>query len=167
MKVTFLGTGGSYPTPARNITAHYARVKGESLLFDCGEGTQRQLQRSGARFGVNRIFISHTDLDRVSGLPGYLGILVADLQRQDRRISGTVDVDQAEVLLVEELSHSVAIRLRRDEAPQVIDEVDVVSKAAGGDLVERIGETRIVRPRDLREVTVSWLLIRGLDSWEK
>ena len=137
MKVTFLGTGGSYPTPARNITAHYARVKGESLLFDCGEGTQRQLQRSGARFGVNRIFISHTHLDHVSGLPGYLG---------------TVDVDQAEVLLVEELSHSVAIRLRRDEAPQVIDEVDVVSKAAGGDLVERIGETRIVRPRDLREV---------------
>lgn len=73
MKVTFLGTGGAYPTPSRNITAHVARVKGESILFDCGEGTQRQLQRSGAKFSVHRVFFSHLHLDHVSGLPGYLG----------------------------------------------------------------------------------------------
>ena len=71
----FLGTGGSYPTARRNVTAHQVRVKGESLLFDCGEGTQRQLQKSGAPFSASRIFISHTHLDHVSGLPGYLGTL--------------------------------------------------------------------------------------------
>jgi ribonuclease Z len=75
MKVTFLGTGGSYPTAWRNVAAHHVRVKGESLLFDCGEGTQRQLQKSAAAFSANRIFISHTHLDHVSGLPGYLGTL--------------------------------------------------------------------------------------------
>jgi len=75
MKVTFLGTGGAHPTPWRNVTAHAVRVKGESLLFDCGEGTQRQLQKSGARFSVHRILFSHLHLDHVSGLPGYLGTL--------------------------------------------------------------------------------------------
>jgi ribonuclease Z len=75
MKITFLGTGGSYPTIQRSVTAHAVRVKGESLLFDCGEGAQRQLQKSGARFAANRIFISHLHLDHVSGLPGYLGTM--------------------------------------------------------------------------------------------
>jgi ribonuclease Z len=88
MKVTFLGTGGSYPTIGRNVTAHHVRVKGESLLFDCGEGTQRQLQRSSAGFSVHRIFISHTHLDHVSGLPGYLGTLGLHRRTEPIRIYG-------------------------------------------------------------------------------
>jgi len=75
MKVTFLGTGGACPTPRRNVTAHLVRVKGESVLLDCGEGTQRQLQKSAGRFSVHRIFFSHLHLDHVSGLPGYLGTM--------------------------------------------------------------------------------------------
>ena len=75
MKVIFLGTGGACPTPQRNVTAHLVRVKGESILLDCGEGTQRQLQKSSGRFSVHRIFFSHLHLDHVSGLPGYLGTM--------------------------------------------------------------------------------------------
>ena len=88
MKVTFLGTGGTYPTAARNVTSHAVRVKGESILFDCGEGTQRQLQRSGARFGVQRIFFSHLHLDHVLGLPGYLGTLGLLGRKDPMRIYG-------------------------------------------------------------------------------
>jgi len=88
MKVTFLGTGGSYPTIRRNVTAHHVRVKGESLLFDCGEGTQRQLQRSAAGFSAHRIFISHTHLDHVSGIPGYLGTLGLLRRTEPVRIYG-------------------------------------------------------------------------------
>jgi ribonuclease Z len=88
MKVTFLGTGGAYPTTARNITSHAVRVKGESLLFDCGEGTQRQLQKSGARFSVHRILFSHLHLDHVSGLPGYLGTLGLLRRAEPLRIYG-------------------------------------------------------------------------------
>jgi ribonuclease Z len=88
MQVTFLGTGGAYPTPWRNVTAHAVRVKGESLLFDCGEGTQRQLQKSGARFSAHRIFFSHLHLDHVSGLPGYLGTLGLLRRSEPLRIYG-------------------------------------------------------------------------------
>ena len=88
MKVTFLGTGGSYPTVRRNVTAHHVRVKGESLLLDCGEGTQRQLQRSGAGFPVHRIFVSHTHLDHVSGLPGYLGTMGLHGRKEPLRLYG-------------------------------------------------------------------------------
>lgn len=88
MKVTFLGTGGSYPTIGRNVTAHHVRVKGESVLFDCGEGTQRQLQRSAAGFSVHRIFISHTHLDHVSGVPGFLGTLGLLRRSEPMRIYG-------------------------------------------------------------------------------
>lgn len=72
MKVTFLGTGGSFPTERRNVTAHAVWVQGETLLFDCGEGAQRQLRRSRHRFTVDRIFLSHLHLDHVLGLPGYI-----------------------------------------------------------------------------------------------
>jgi ribonuclease Z len=88
MKVTFLGTGGTHPTASRNVTAHAVRVKGESILFDCGEGTQRQLQRSAARFGANRIFFSHLHLDHVMGLPAYLGTLGLLGRTEPMRIYG-------------------------------------------------------------------------------
>jgi len=75
VKVTFLGTGGSFPTERRNVTSHAVWVQGETLLFDCGEGAQRQLRRSRHRFSVDRVFLSHLHLDHVLGLPGYLGTL--------------------------------------------------------------------------------------------
>lgn len=75
MKVTFLGTSGTFPTERRNVTAHAVWVQGETLLFDCGEGAQRQLRKSTHRFSVDRIFLSHLHLDHVLGLPAYLGTL--------------------------------------------------------------------------------------------
>lgn len=75
MKVTFLGTSGSFPTAGRNATSHCLWVKGETILFDCGEGTQRQLRRSSHRFGVDRIFLSHLHLDHCLGLAGFIGTM--------------------------------------------------------------------------------------------
>jgi ribonuclease Z len=72
VKVVFLGTSGTFPTIGRNVTSHGIWVKGETLLLDCGEGTQRQLRRTSLRFFAHRIFLSHMHGDHILGLPGYV-----------------------------------------------------------------------------------------------
>ena len=71
--VIFLGTGGSVPNKYRALPSMLIRRGPELLLFDCGEGTQRQFLQ--AKAGMNRkmrIFISHLHGDHLFGLPGML-----------------------------------------------------------------------------------------------
>jgi len=73
MDLTFLGTGGSVPTTKRNTVSIALRHGPEVLLFDCGEGTQRQLMSSTVSFmRISRIFITHHHGDHFLGLPGLI-----------------------------------------------------------------------------------------------
>ncbi len=72
LSVTFLGTGAACPTPERNVSALALKREGETLLFDCGEGTQRQMMKYGASFGFREIFFTHYHSDHLLGLPGLL-----------------------------------------------------------------------------------------------
>lgn len=73
MDLTFLGTGGSVPTTKRNTLSIVLRLGPEVLMFDCGEGTQRQLMASSVSFmKITSIFITHLHGDHFLGLPGLI-----------------------------------------------------------------------------------------------
>ncbi len=73
MEITILGTAGSVPTKERNVSATFMSYKAEGLLFDCGEGTQRQMKKAGIPLTkITKIFITHWHGDHVIGLPGLL-----------------------------------------------------------------------------------------------
>lgn len=72
LRVTFLGTSGAVPTPDRNPSGLHVNREGDQLLFDAGEGTQRQMMRYGTGFAVSDVFVTHLHGDHVYGLPGLL-----------------------------------------------------------------------------------------------
>lgn len=72
LSIFFAGTGGSAPSARRGMPALLLRRGGERLLFDCGEGTQRQLVRSIGLLDLDAIFITHFHADHWLGLPGLL-----------------------------------------------------------------------------------------------
>jgi ribonuclease Z len=73
LDLVFLGTAGSMPTAQRNPAALLVRRGGDRLLFDCGEGTQRQLLRSAVGLvELREVYITHFHADHVLGLPGML-----------------------------------------------------------------------------------------------
>ena len=94
--LTFLGTSASVPSAERNHPALLVEAAGKRVLVDCGEGTQRQLLRSGAGFRrLDRILLTHGHLDHVLGIPGLFSTLQLR-QTADEMIvhggSGTLDI---------------------------------------------------------------------------
>ncbi|MEP7287518.1 MAG: ribonuclease Z [Chloroflexota bacterium] len=73
----FLGTSASAPSVHRGLSAQVVMVKEYRFLIDCGEGTQRQILRSGIGFKkLNRILITHGHLDHILGLAGLLSTFI-------------------------------------------------------------------------------------------
>ena len=76
MQITFLGTSSMVPTKERNQIAVFLSYGSEGILFDCGEGTQRQFKIAGISLTkVTKILISHWHGDHVLGLPGLIQTL--------------------------------------------------------------------------------------------
>jgi ribonuclease Z len=81
LRIIFLGTGGSWPTVKRNVSSVAVKRGSEVILFDCGEGTQRQFQQSNLSYmQIAKIFITHFHGDHFLGLPG----LIQTMQLNDR-----------------------------------------------------------------------------------
>ena len=75
-EVIFLGTSASSPSIHRGLSSQIIMYRQYRFLLDCGEGTQRQLLRSGVGFkGLNRILLTHSHLDHILGLAGLLSTL--------------------------------------------------------------------------------------------
>ena len=97
IRVRFLGTAAARPTVARNVAgiavhrtgrAGGRNVGADSFLWDCGEGTQRQLMRFGAGFSFSHVFVTHAHADHFLGLPGLLRTMGLQGREEDLTICG-------------------------------------------------------------------------------
>ena len=85
LSIFFAGTAGSIPTARRGLPAVLVRRGGDRILFDCGEGTQRQLVSSVGLMDLDEIFLTHFHADHWLGLPGLLKTF--DLRARERPLA--------------------------------------------------------------------------------
>lgn len=89
MQLTILGTSATVPTKERNHSGYLLTYKAEGLLFDCGEGTQRQMKIAGISLSkITRIFLSHWHGDHMLGLPGLLQSMAMHQYTKELKIYG-------------------------------------------------------------------------------
>ena len=89
MKLVFLGTTAGIPTKERGLSSVALSYEGELILFDCGEGTQRQLMSSDLSFmKVSKIFISHFHGDHFLGISGLIQSFSLNKRKRDLNIYG-------------------------------------------------------------------------------
>ena len=72
LSIRMLGTSASRPTVERNVASLAMHREGETLMFDCGEGTQRQMMRWGVSFALADIFFTHLHADHILGVIGLI-----------------------------------------------------------------------------------------------
>ena len=95
MQIVFLGTSGSWPTPKRNVSAIAVKRGPEVLLFDCGEGTQRQFMLSKLSFmQTTRAFITHFHGDHFLGLPGLVQSMSMNGRERELLVYGPAGTEE-------------------------------------------------------------------------
>ena len=125
LSVFFVGTAGSIPTARRGLPALLVRRGGDRILFDCGEGTQRQLVQSVGLTELTEVFMTHYHADHWLGLPGLLKTF--DLRARERPLAIHGPPGLRDLL-------TLALRA----AGRVRYELDLI-ELAPGDLLERDG----------------------------
>ncbi len=88
LSLRFLGTSASRPTVERGVAALSLTREGETMLFDCGEGTQRQMMRWGVGFTLGDIFFTHFHTDHFLGVLGLLKTLSLSAREAPLRLWG-------------------------------------------------------------------------------
>ena len=88
LKLLFLGTSAARPTVERSVSALAMVREGETLLFECGEGTQRQMMRYGVSFNLSEVYFSHFHADHFLGVIGLVRTLGLQGRTEPMRLYG-------------------------------------------------------------------------------
>ena len=145
LSATFLGTGASCPTVDRNVAGLAVQREGETILFDCGEGTQRQMMRYGVGFSFTEVFFTHFHADHMLGITG----LLRTMGLQDRTAPVTLYGPRGAPKI---LGAAMGLGIERNKFP-----VEVVEIRAG-DRLRRAEYDIVVFETEHRADTVGYAL---------
>jgi ribonuclease Z len=113
LSLKFLGTSASRPTVERGLSCVAIVREGETLMIDCGEGTQRQMMRYGISFAFGDLFFTHFHTDHFIGVLGLLRTLTLQARAEPLRVWGPKGVQamlkRADGLGVERLSFPLEV----------------------------------------------------------
>ena len=145
LSVTFLGTGAACPTIERNVSGLAVQREGETLLFDCGEGTQRQMMRYGVGFSFAEVFFSHFHADHMLGIIGLLRTMGLQDRTAPVTLYGPPGADRI-------LTAALHLGVERNKFPVAVQEV------RPGDCLHRAEYDIVVFETDHRADTVGYAL---------
>jgi ribonuclease Z len=145
LTLTFLGTSAACPTVERNTAGIAVHREGETLLFDCGEGTQRQMMRWSVGFSFREVFFSHYHSDHFIGIIG----LVRTMGLMDRSAPLTLYGPRGAQRI---LSGALNVGIERTKFP-----VDIV-EVKPGDILRRADYEIRVFETEHRADTVGYAL---------
>ncbi len=129
IRLIFLGTSSMVPTKQRNVQSIYLEYKTDHMLFDCGEGTQRQMNILGLnRLKLSKIFISHWHGDHVSGLIGLIQTISSSPVKKELTIYGPKGTKERVKYILKTCVFSLNLNLKIKEfnlkTEKIIDETD-------------------------------------------
>jgi ribonuclease Z len=145
LTATFLGTGAATPTVDRNVAGLAVQREGETILFDCGEGNQRQMMRYGVGFSFTEIFFTHYHADHILGVTGLLRTMGLQDRTAPVRLYGPRGAQRV-------LGAAIALGIERNKFPVEIQEL------RPGDRLAREQYDIVVFETDHRPDTVGFAL---------
>ena len=149
LSITLLGTGAACPSVERNVAALALAREGETILFDCGEGTQRQMMRYGTSFAFREIFFTHYHADHMLGVTG----LMRTMGLQDRSAGVTLYGPRGAAKL---LGAAIELGIERNRFP-----IEIVELQAG-DRIRRDEYDIVIFPTDHRADTVGYAVVEHI-----
>jgi ribonuclease Z len=126
LSLTFLGTGAATPTVDRNVAGLVVHREGETILFDCGEGSQRQMMRYGVGFSFAEIFFTHYHADHLLGVTGLMRTLGLMDRTAPVTLYGPRGADRV-------LGAAITLGIERNKFPIEIREIRAGDRLARGD----------------------------------
>lgn len=162
-ELIILGSGSQVPTRTRNQSGYFLRWDGEGILFDPGEGTQRQMVRFGvAARGITRILIIHFHGDHCLGLPGVLQRLALEPHPVERE--GVVAHTGELRIEARRLEHTVeawGYQVEQEESRTLLPERLAETGIVGGFAPLAKGPSEYLVPRSTEHLTTNlWLAER-------